>query len=107
MVSFADHQDTRATKLATHDGALAEPQAKRAVAAALGGPASENGRLCRGDGAPRTGRPRRPSVLELAILYPHPLDRFRDICTRYDPDGVFRNAYAPRVLGFPATRCQP
>jgi FAD/FMN-containing dehydrogenase len=40
-------------------------------------------------------------------MYPAHLDRFRDICTRYDPDGVFRNAYAQRVLGFPATRCQP
>jgi len=35
-------------------------------------------------------------------MYPGDLDRFRQICTRYDPDGVFRNAYAQRVLGFPA-----
>jgi hypothetical protein len=35
-------------------------------------------------------------------LYPGSLARFRDICARYDQDGVFRNAYAQRVLGFPA-----
>jgi len=38
--------------------------------------------------------------------YPGRLDQFRDICVRYDPDGVFRNAYAQRVVGFPAA-CFP
>ncbi len=35
-------------------------------------------------------------------MYPDHLHRFRQICMRYDPAGVFRNAYAQRVLGFPA-----
>jgi FAD/FMN-containing dehydrogenase len=39
-------------------------------------------------------------------MYPAHLDRFRQICARYDQDGVFRNAYAQRVLGFPATHCR-
>ena len=37
-------------------------------------------------------------------LYPGQLAEFRRICTRYDPAGVFRNAYAQRVLGFPAAQ---
>jgi len=36
-------------------------------------------------------------------LYPGRLDEFRRICARYDPTGVFRNAYAQRVLGFSAS----
>jgi FAD/FMN-containing dehydrogenase len=39
-------------------------------------------------------------------MYPVHLDRFREICGRYDPHGVFRNAYAQRVMGFPATTCR-
>lgn len=39
-------------------------------------------------------------------MYQGRLDQFRDICVRYDPDGVFRNAYAQRVVGFPAA-CFP
>lgn len=35
-------------------------------------------------------------------LYPESLAEFRRICARYDPTGVFRNAYAQRVLGFSA-----
>ncbi len=35
-------------------------------------------------------------------MYPGHLAYFREICTRYDPAGTFRNAYAQRVLGFDA-----
>jgi hypothetical protein len=30
-----------------------------------------------------------------------PLARFREVCGKNDPRGVFRNHFAERVLGFP------
>ena len=36
---------------------------------------------------------------EIAPLYPDLLE-FREICRRVDPNGVFRNAFTERVLGF-------
>jgi FAD/FMN-containing dehydrogenase len=36
---------------------------------------------------------------QIAHLYPR-LEEFRQLCSRVDPGGVFRNAYAARVLGF-------
>ncbi len=40
-------------------------------------------------------------------LYPGRLQEFRRTCARYDRAGVFRNAYAQRVLGFPAATATP
>jgi len=28
------------------------------------------------------------------------MDRFRDVCSRYDPNGVFRNRFVEEKLGF-------
>ena len=36
---------------------------------------------------------------EIEPLYPN-LEKFREICNRVDPNGVFRNSYTERVLGF-------
>ena len=36
---------------------------------------------------------------QLNQLYPK-MDRFRDVCSRYDPNGVFRNSFVEEKLGF-------
>ena len=36
---------------------------------------------------------------QLNQLYPK-MDRFRDVCSRYDPNGVFRNRFVEEKLGF-------
>ena len=36
---------------------------------------------------------------EIARLYPQ-LEQFREIAQRYDPQGVFRNQWVSRILGF-------
>lgn len=38
------------------------------------------------------------TATELAALYPQ-LDAFRELVVRYDPDGIFRNAFTERTLG--------
>ncbi len=50
----------------------------------------------------RTGASTSLTHAAVKKLYPGRLEEFRRICERYDPTGVFRNAYAQRVLGFSA-----